>query len=839
MAYTHNDINPFISYDKEQSLMVGRNGEYTIGFEMELPPIFTIHEERYVNLMNKFTQGVRILPNYTRIHRQDFIGSEDFKFNSNTKEMNFFDSEYIRTFSNIPMAHQSSYIYFTLIPKVFNNLSIATNSVVNRKGSVKIESKDISEFIERVEQFIAIMRSEVNQEEEGQPALINFKRLPPERFLNSVSSPSGDGVLAKHLFLQDHIYGDVTYNPQTSELKVGDKIVDIYTISSLNNIPMSIDSNIEYEAYKLPTSWGAYISPLIRFPHIVNTYILKGDPEKEKASLESKQNILRSFSTFARSNMIAEEEIDRFLQIAEQEKVSIIDAHVNIILWDKSSRDLTIKRQSINTTLTQIGCINPKVESYNKLNLFIASLPGNSINIFDEYRFKTFDILGSMLCNYVSLQKSTANKGLRVVDRLSKSTINIDIDEPYTKYDFNKNMFVLGGSGSGKSFAMNYYINHELNDGAHVVIVDIGRSYEGLSDVHNGKWYEFSDDSPLSFNPFILSEFDWSNIDNVLTIEKNLALSGIIKILWQGDEYNFSQIETTIINELITEYYRDTTIEYRNFNSFYEFAKKHIFNENIGFNKEEFFANLNPYYKGGRYQFLLNAENNTFLVDEKLIIFELDNIRNDNQLLAITTTVIMDIFRTKMKHLDGKKIIMFEEAWAALRNNEMSLYINELARTARKFSGKLIIVTQQPKDITNPENHALIGNCSEKILLDLSNFKLNFNEIQEALGLTDFHKKQIISINRGKEMGNRSKEFFIGFQYGKSLVVQLAVSRAESLLYTTKQEEKKGIKLVASKFELSYTKAIEYIMGFLINDIDNLTKRTNCTFLDAVKAIIQ
>ena len=161
------------------------------------------------------------------------------------------------------------------------------------------------------------------------------------------------------------------------------------------------------------------------------------------------------------------------------------------------------------------------------------------------------------------------------------------------------------------------------------------------------------------------------------------------------------------------------------------------------------------------------------------------------------------------------------------------------SRTARKFSGKLIIVTQQPKDITNPENHALIGNCSEKILLDLSNFKLNFNEIQESLGLTDFQKNQIISINKGKEMGNRSKEFFIGFQYGKSLVVQLAVSRAEALLYTTKQEEKKGIKLVASKFELSYTKAIEYIMKFLLNDIDNLTKKTNCTFLDAVKTIIQ
>ena len=72
--YHHNDINPFIGCEKE--IMIGKNGEYTIGYELNLPPIFTIPENVLDDLAEKFSQGIKILPNYCRIHRQDFISNE-------------------------------------------------------------------------------------------------------------------------------------------------------------------------------------------------------------------------------------------------------------------------------------------------------------------------------------------------------------------------------------------------------------------------------------------------------------------------------------------------------------------------------------------------------------------------------------------------------------------------------------------------------------------------------------------------------------------------------------------------------------------------------------------
>lgn len=835
-AYTHNDVNPFIG--ENDGIMIGRNGELTIGYELFLPPIFTISKEIHDAFVEKFIQGVKILPNYCRVHRQDFIIEKNISFKEYdewNQNKSFFDEEYIKTFSRRPVLSQKSYIYFTLIPKIYHNISVINANMIKSRGTIEINKSLVSEFVNQVEQFIALLSSVINQAEEGQPPYITCRKLTPADFLRSISSPSDDGVLAKYLFLGDPRYSDIAYSPKSGTLKVGEKNVEIYSISSLDNVPTEISSYINYDTYNLPTCWAAYLSPIIKFPHILNTYVIKGDPEKEKDSLERHKNFLKAFS-LARSNLKGYEEIEEFLNLVEEEKASIVDIHVNVIVWDEKPRDLGVKRQSISAMLSSLGCQNPKIEIYNKMNMFLASLPGNAINIFEEYRFKAVDIVAAIMCNFVSLQKSnTSGKGLKVIDRLSKSPIKINLDEPYSK-GFNMNMFALGGSGAGKSFAMNHIINNELKEETHVLIIDIGKSYEFLCSFWQGKWFEFSDEDPLSFNPFILSEYDWQKTENTLADEKLQALSGIIKVLWKGPEGTFTQTESNLVKELLISYYRSDIP--RNFNTFYEYTLEYQF-DYTNFDKKEFFYNLKTCYKEGSYPKLLNAKSHNSLLNEKLIVFELDNIKGNPMLLSITTTVIMDAFVAKMRNIKGKKIIMFDEAWAALSNDEMSGLIQWLAKTARKFNSKLIVVTQELNDIlTSKVGKALINNCSEKLLLDLSNFKENFDEIQSILSLNDFQKAQILSINKGKEAGDKSRDFYIGFQYGKSTVVELAVSRAEALLYTSSQEEKNAIRYVADKFNISYSEAIKYIIQNFIEDIGAIQKRTRCNFYQAIKSLI-
>ena len=148
MIYTHNDLNPFLGYE-DDDLMIGKNGECTIGFEMILPPVFTLPEDIYDNLIERFSQGIKILPNYCRIHRQDFITKNTIKLQHRGKN-NFFNEEYARTFSSMPMMMQESYIYFTLIPKILHHASVAGNHAIKTTGFPKVTRDEIRDFKEGV-----------------------------------------------------------------------------------------------------------------------------------------------------------------------------------------------------------------------------------------------------------------------------------------------------------------------------------------------------------------------------------------------------------------------------------------------------------------------------------------------------------------------------------------------------------------------------------------------------------------------------------------------------------------------------------------------------------------
>lgn len=833
MIYTQDDINPFLDFDEQLKMLVGRNGEYTVGYKLELPPIFTVAEEVYDEFVETFTKAVQILPNWCRIHRQDFI------FNENSilepQSGSFYEQEYIKMFASRSTLCQESYIYFTLIPKIYHDVSISTANTFKAKGFIHISKKEAIDFKEKIEQFIAIVTSVVNQNEEGQPAYIKFINLEPQDFLSS------KGVIAKYLTLGEKQFSDIEYNKDSSSLKVGDNTVELFSLSSLTTIPAEVQSIRTFPVFDLPACWSAFIGPILRFPHIVNSYIIKGDTEKEKDILDRKKNFLNSLASVARSNLAGAEEIEEFLNYADENKSSIIDLHINILIWDRNEKELAIKRQALSAMLSQLNCITPKAEVYNKFNLFIASLPGNEVNLFSEYRFKTLDMIGVMMTmNFDGLPPANTKNGLRVIDRLSKTPLRIDISEPYSKYNLNKNKFIFGGSGSGKSFNTNHALNSALERGAHVMIVDLGRSYEGLCSVYNGKWFEYTKEKPLSFNPFILSKYDISSTGNI-DEEKRQALTGIIKVLWKGVEGNFDQTENVIIDKLISAYYKENLI--RKFDTFYEFAKDtYEFPENIGFDKDAFLFVLERYYKTGEYPKLLNGDVDQTLVKEELVIIELDNIRKNPILLSVTTAVIMDVFVTKMRNvLDAEKIIVFEEAWSALSNAEMAAYMQWLAKTARKYNAEINIVTQELDDIikSGAVGQSLIANCSTRILLDQSNFKKNFDYIQKTLGLSDYEKQQVLSINKGKEAGDKSKDFFVQFVYGKSYVVQLSVSKAEAFCYSSAQEEKAAIRLVADKFGISYSEAIQYIIKNLITDINRIQKQTGKDLLKAVQSLIQ
>ena len=202
---------------------------------------------------------------------------------------------------------------------------------------------------------------------------------------------------------------------------------------------------------------------------------------------------------------------------------------------------------------------------------------------------------------------------------------------------------------------------------------------------------------------------------------------------------------------------------------------------------------LEPYYRGGEYDFLLNSDKQLDLLNKRFIVFELDNIRDNKVLLPIVTIIIMETFISKMRKLKGiRKMILIEECWKALTSANMSSYIRYLFKTVRKFFGEAVVVTQEVEDIISSSivKGTIINNSDCKILLDQRKYVNKFDEIQALLGLTDKERAQILSINMANNPSRKYKEVWVGLGGSQSAVYATEVSLEEYVCYTTEETEK-------------------------------------------------
>ena len=236
------------------------------------------------------------------------------------------------------------------------------------------------------------------------------------------------------------------------------------------------------------------------------------------------------------------------------------------------------------------------------------------------------------------------------------------------------------------------------------------------------------------------------------------------------------------------------------FNSFYEFVKgeyREVLNAKQVREKDFDIANflnvLEPYYRGGEYDFLLNSEKELDLLSKRFIVFEIDAIKDHKILFPVATIILMEVFINKMRRLKGiRKMIVIEEAWKAIAKEGMAEYIKYLFKTVRKFFGEAIVVTQEVDDIISSPvvKESIINNSDCKILLDQRKYMNKFDAIQALLGLTDKERAQILSINQANDSHRKYKEVWVGLGGIQSAVYATEVSVEEYYAYTTEETEK-------------------------------------------------
>lgn len=566
------------------------------------------------------------------------------------------------------------------------------------------------------------------------------------------------------------------------------------------------------------------------------------------------------------SNEIAVEDIKKVEELTARENKQLVYCHYNIVITVDNNTDLQKVTNNLENTFSRIG-IQISQHSYNQLELFVGSFPGNCYSMNKEYdRFLTLSDAASCLMYKEKLPKSE-DTPLKVyyTDRQGVPVaIDISGKEGKIKLTDNSNFFCLGPSGSGKSFHMNSVVRQLWEQGTDVVMVDTGNSYEGLCEYVGGKYISYTEEHPITMNPFQINKEE-------LNVEKVDFLKNLIMLIWKGNSAIPTKIEELLIEQVIKEYYEayfvgfngynktqiealhkklliDTATERRisdtnedvekriwdkihemearrkalivkelSFNSFFEYSTEripYICNENkiTGIDISSYNYSLSEFYRGGSYERTLNENLDSSLFDETFIVFEIDTIKDNKTLFPLVTLIIMDVFIQKMRIKKNRKVLVIEEAWKAVASPMMAEYIKYLYKTARKFWAMVGVVTQELQDIIGSPivKEAIINNSDVTILLDQGKFKERFDQIQSVLGLTDIECKKIFTINRLDNKDGRSffREVFIRRGLASD-VYGVEEPRECYMTYTTERAEKEALKLYKSELKCSHQEAIE------------------------------
>ena len=816
-----------------------KTGEYSAVLRMENPvQKHSADIDSYYEFSSLLTAVAQTLGEGYAIHKQDVFVRKQFEDGSGDMH-EFLSSAYFRYFKD--RRYTDSVCYLTVTQEA------------RKSGLFSFDGKKWRDFLVKIRKV----------HDQLHDAGIQAEFLDKSR-----ASEFVDRYFAMNF--RDRVVSMTNFKVDDETVSMGGRRCKVYSLVDVDCVALPSlvrpYTNIEVNNTEMPVDLLSVIDSIPEAETVVyNQIIFLPNQKRELAALDKKKN--RHASIPNPGNQMAVEDIRHVQEVVARESKMLVYSHFNLIVEVSADRDIQKCTNYLENAFGRMG-IHISKHAYNQLELFVASFPGNCYAMNEEYdRFLTLSDAAMCLMYKEHIQHSedtplkiyyTDRQGVPVA-------IDITGKEGKNKLTDNSNFFCLGPSGSGKSFHMNSVVRQLHEQGTDVVMVDTGNSYEGLCEYLGGKYISYTEEKPITMNPFNITQAE-------LNIEKIDFLKNLILLIWKGSDTRITELEFRIVEQMVTDYYdayfhgfdgydpvlRETLrktltaaekrkgtwgaedlpaleqkvddkirmLEERrkvlkvaslSFNTFYEYSCERLelicLENNITeIDYDKYTYMIQPFYKGGNYDKILNENVDTTLFSETFIVFEVDAIKENKKLFPIVTLIIMDVFLQKMRIKKNRKVLVIEEAWKAIASPLMAEYIKFMYKTARKFWASVGVVTQEIQDIIGSEivKEAIINNSDVVMLLDQSKFKERFDSIKAILGLTDVDCKKIFTINRLENKEGRSffREVFIR-RGSTSGVYGVEEPHECYMTYTTERAEKEALKLYKRELRCSHQEAIE------------------------------
>lgn len=794
----------------ENDCIVSKEADVSVCFKVFLPELFTVAGDDYTAIHGSWHKAIKTLPDFTILHKQDWFIKQKYSPDLSDDNLSFLGKSYHRHFYERPFLSHYCCLFITKTTRERMRMQSDFSSLCRGQLIPKeIRDRDgVERFMESVDQFERIMNDS---------GFIRLERMTADEI---TGTDNKEGLLGKYLTLSDDAGTLQDIALGADELRIGNSRVSLHTLSDTDDLPGVVTVDKRFE--KLSTdrsdcrlSFAAPVGLLLNCNHIYNQYLFLDNSDDNLRKFEKSARNMHSLARYSRSNQINKEWIERYLNEAHSLGLSSIRAHFNVMAWAEDREELRQLKNDTGSALALMEC-KPRHNTTDVATLYWAGIPGNAGDFPAEESFYTF--VEPALCFFTeetNYQDSLSPFGIKLADRLTGKPIHLDISDLPMKRGIitNRNKFILGPSGSGKSFFTNHLVRQYFEQGAHVLIVDTGNSYQGLCELikaktrgEDGVYFTYTEENPIAFNPFYTDELQFD-------IEKRESIKTLILCLWKRDDEPPKRSEEVALSNAVAGFIERIKggRVVANFNGFFEYVRTdyaEVLKEK-GVREKDFdlanFLNvLEPFYKGGEYDYLLNSDRQLDLLSKRFVVLEIDAIKDNRTLFPVTCIIIMETFINKMRRLKGiRKMILIEEAWKAIAKEGMAEYLKYLFKTVRKFFGEAVVVTQEIDDIIHSPivKETIVNNSDCKILLDQRKYMNKFEHIQKMLGLTDKEKSQILSINQNNDPSRLYKEVWIGLGGTHSAVYATEVSAEEYLAYTTEETEKHEVMQLAAELD--------------------------------------
>ncbi|MDC6367201.1 MULTISPECIES: TraG family conjugative transposon ATPase [Flavobacteriaceae] len=774
------DHYPILSI--KDNITLSNTGDIILCYALELPEIFTLSKEDYVNLQDFWYRTIKYLPAHSFVHKQDIFLKQRYT-GDDLPERTFLQRSTKNHFSGRPFMAHTSYLFIGYHGKS----ALKSNAVSNPFKPFPNPKKIVEEFdadnafIGEVVKSVEFLNSSkyikaIPLYKEEIEALIQnyFNGFDSERFVDT-----------------DMDISIKASGQSFNAIAVGEKKVGVYSINNIKQFPdyveiFKLDNDYSSKKFKIFKGASDDFGFKMPFDHIYNQVIFIDEHSEHKSHLESRREHLIGASGFGTDNETAAEDLTDYLkELSKDESKKIVRGHSNIIFY--ADTDVAFEKNS-NLISTVYRSLDFKPHYPHKSGIqevYVKSLFPYVSTLHSNNLFRTE--LQNALTLFLNITSyKSDDDGVVFSDRIFNIPIKRDIRDEAKKRIKAWNFFVFAPTGEGKS-VLSQHIFRQLNEqGKKLVIFDIGGSFKKLSYLvpeNKSIFFSYEHGKPLGLNPFHVTDITQMGVD------KKNSLSEFIFNLWQPDKL-IDNGQRTIINKLLDVYYTnvDKAHSFPNFYKFLEVNKTDILSklhiDERFFDLQSLLLLTEPYVRG-EYSFLFDdTEDFSHQMEDKdLIIFEFEKA-NENVILlslllqlgneAVNKVVLED------RSIDG--VVFYDELAKFIKDNGIRNRVTHYYQTNRKHSASVGTALQTPDQLpVGPDTNAMIENS--QVLYILHNDK-GYQPIVDRFNLSEHQHNILKSITPNLKAKNPYTEFALII--GKEIwIMRLELSRESFLAYQT------------------------------------------------------